>query len=40
MLRDNDKPCETRGLVNWLRRQKQFGRDAQAALDEETEDRL
>jgi Fe2+ transport system protein FeoA len=35
-MHDNNKPCETRGLVNWLRRQRHFGRDAQAALDEDT----
>lgn len=34
-MQDNHKPCETWGLVNWLRRQKQLGRNAQVALDEE-----
>jgi len=32
-MQDNKKPCETRGMVNWLRRQGQFGRAAQTALD-------
>src|SRR5580658_6375998 len=32
-MQDNNRPCETRGMVNWLRRQKQFGKDAQTALD-------
>ena len=32
-MRDRDNPCETRGMVNWLRRSKQFANDAQSALD-------
>lgn len=35
-MQDNKKPCETRGMVNWLRRQNNFGRDAQASLDRQT----
>src|SRR5580658_5716329 len=32
-MQENDKPCQTRGMVNWLRRQRQFSKAAQAALD-------
>ncbi len=34
-MQDNNKPCETRGMVNWLRRQNYFGNAAQSALDRE-----